>query len=520
MRERSHPSSWPRRRRSRTSTGRNTSPWSGLAYALSGSRWLAEELAQEAFLAAHRNWARIAAYDQPGAWVRRVVTNLSVSAFRRRSSRRRRSSASALASDLANPTEPAGDAEFWEAVRSLPRRQSQVVTLHYLEDLSGRRGRGGPRHGAGHREEAPARRAPDTRPPAADRGGRAMNLDERGRRAAGDSRPRGRRIAGRSAGRIPFERFERAVARRTPHQRVAAASWPWCRRPGRDLPRADVRTGPARLPRAPLPSGPILYGDWDQRTPLATGTRLPTDGSSETSASTPRAPRGSPTGAGSWYRTTPASARTSPLRPAVIEPDGSDLRELDGSHDPDLNLGAATFRGRHADRARGLQRPGHRHATASTRCALPTAATSPTDLRARRGSDLLARRGAGGLLPDETRASIPTGPARCSSSAPTVGARPDHAVGFGLHRSGVVSRTVAGSRSSGRTGGSSSCTPTAAACTEVSVELPAGSGAREPSWSPDGRVDRLLIDAGRRCGPVRGPTRRHGTHAADRLAAE
>ena len=56
----------------------------GLAYALSGNRWLAEDLAQEAFLAAHRNWPRISAYDQPGAWVRRVVANLSVSAFRRR----------------------------------------------------------------------------------------------------------------------------------------------------------------------------------------------------------------------------------------------------------------------------------------------------------------------------------------------------------------------------------------------------------------------------------------------------
>ena len=55
----------------------------GLAFALSGSRWLAEDLAQEAFLAAHRNWPRVSAYDQPGAWVRRVVANLSVSAFRR-----------------------------------------------------------------------------------------------------------------------------------------------------------------------------------------------------------------------------------------------------------------------------------------------------------------------------------------------------------------------------------------------------------------------------------------------------
>ena len=44
----------------------------GLVYALSGSRHAAEELAQDAFLAAHRAWGRIGGYDDPGAWVRRV----------------------------------------------------------------------------------------------------------------------------------------------------------------------------------------------------------------------------------------------------------------------------------------------------------------------------------------------------------------------------------------------------------------------------------------------------------------
>jgi DNA-directed RNA polymerase specialized sigma24 family protein len=63
---------------------REYTPVVGLAYALSGSRSSAEDLAQEAFFAAHRNWEKIASYDQPGAWVRRVVANLSVSAFRRR----------------------------------------------------------------------------------------------------------------------------------------------------------------------------------------------------------------------------------------------------------------------------------------------------------------------------------------------------------------------------------------------------------------------------------------------------
>lgn len=107
----------------------------GLAYALSGSRWLAEDLAQEAFLAAHRNWPRVSSYDQPGAWVRRVVANLSVSAFRRRMVEARALARLGLGERHRLPELPADDAEFWEAVRSLPRRQSQVVALHYLEDL-------------------------------------------------------------------------------------------------------------------------------------------------------------------------------------------------------------------------------------------------------------------------------------------------------------------------------------------------------------------------------------------------
>ena len=96
----------------------------GLAYALSGSRWGAEDLAQEAFLAAHRDWDRIGAYEQPGAWVRRVVANLSVSAFRRRAAE-----AKALARIASGRLVVAGPRRrpsgFWTAVRALPRRQAR-----------------------------------------------------------------------------------------------------------------------------------------------------------------------------------------------------------------------------------------------------------------------------------------------------------------------------------------------------------------------------------------------------------
>lgn len=107
-----------------------------LAYVLSGSRWGAEDLAQDAFVEAHRRWSDIGSYENPGAWVRRVVSNRAVSGYRRRVAETRAlirmagGWRSAL-SDLAPDTEG-----VWAAVRDLPRRQAQVVALTYLDGLS------------------------------------------------------------------------------------------------------------------------------------------------------------------------------------------------------------------------------------------------------------------------------------------------------------------------------------------------------------------------------------------------
>lgn len=107
----------------------------GLAYALSGSRTAAEDLAQEAFIAAHKSWDRIGSYDKPGAWVRRVVANKSVSLFRRRM-REAKALARLRMPEAVMPALPAEDDAFWARVRSLPKRQAQTIALHYLEDRS------------------------------------------------------------------------------------------------------------------------------------------------------------------------------------------------------------------------------------------------------------------------------------------------------------------------------------------------------------------------------------------------
>ena len=55
-----------------------------LAYASSRSRLAAEDIAQDAFVAAFRDWERVGRLDNPATWVRRVVVNRSVSVIRRR----------------------------------------------------------------------------------------------------------------------------------------------------------------------------------------------------------------------------------------------------------------------------------------------------------------------------------------------------------------------------------------------------------------------------------------------------
>jgi RNA polymerase sigma factor (sigma-70 family) len=104
-----------------------------LAYALSGSRLAAEDIAQEAFLRAFRDWERI---RQPSGWVRKVTVRRAG-----RTVHRRLLEARALARMLASRGPavaelPEQDAEVWRAVRALPRRQAQVIALHYVADVS------------------------------------------------------------------------------------------------------------------------------------------------------------------------------------------------------------------------------------------------------------------------------------------------------------------------------------------------------------------------------------------------
>ena len=112
---------------------RSYQPIVALAHALTGSPTLAEELAQEAFLATFSAWDRI---DNPEGWVRAVVSNRARSWFRRRYAEMRAISRTQAHQARGVSEMPADTAHFWTEVRHLPRRQAQVIALVYLEDLS------------------------------------------------------------------------------------------------------------------------------------------------------------------------------------------------------------------------------------------------------------------------------------------------------------------------------------------------------------------------------------------------
>lgn len=113
-------------------------PVLGLAVVLCRDRWAAEDVTQEAFIAAERSWSKVREKQSPEGWIRRVVANKSVSRWRRTQAEAR---ALSRMSKQGNPKTPdpqlsVESAEMWAAVRQLSKRQAQVIALTYLEGMS------------------------------------------------------------------------------------------------------------------------------------------------------------------------------------------------------------------------------------------------------------------------------------------------------------------------------------------------------------------------------------------------
>ncbi len=99
-----------------------------LAHLLTGSASVAQDIAQDAMVAVHQRWSEI---DNPSAYLRATVVNLSRMAIRRWSTERRYAGRRVETVT----TNPEFD-ETWQQLRRLPARQRSVVVLRFYEDLS------------------------------------------------------------------------------------------------------------------------------------------------------------------------------------------------------------------------------------------------------------------------------------------------------------------------------------------------------------------------------------------------
>ena len=102
-------------------------------YAYFGDPHEAQDMAQEAFCRALRDWREISRYDNPAAWVRRVAWNLATSRWRRM----RTAAAFIHRHREEYVPEPSPDrVALAAALATLPPRQRRAVILHYVADQS------------------------------------------------------------------------------------------------------------------------------------------------------------------------------------------------------------------------------------------------------------------------------------------------------------------------------------------------------------------------------------------------
>lgn len=108
----------------------------GQAYLLCGQHEEAQDLVQEAFARAWHNWSRVESYDDPRAWVRRVLHNLAVSRWRhlRHPAAAGGGTTHVPAVGAAEPD--AGHVDVAAALARLPARQRMALVLYAIDDLT------------------------------------------------------------------------------------------------------------------------------------------------------------------------------------------------------------------------------------------------------------------------------------------------------------------------------------------------------------------------------------------------
>lgn len=101
-------------------------PLLAMAFVLTGDLATAQDLTQEALLRTWVRWSRVAKYDDPLAWTRRVLYNLAVS--KSRGDRVRQQAPSEEPRSTPAPSE--SHLMLATALRSLPENQVRALVLH------------------------------------------------------------------------------------------------------------------------------------------------------------------------------------------------------------------------------------------------------------------------------------------------------------------------------------------------------------------------------------------------------
>lgn len=104
-----------------------------VAYRLLGSDADAQEVAAEALTRAYGRWSRVSDHAEP--WVATVATNLALDRARR-ASRARIHQRDLTISEHQDDPHSELRLHLQEVLRTLPKRQRQVVALRYLLDMS------------------------------------------------------------------------------------------------------------------------------------------------------------------------------------------------------------------------------------------------------------------------------------------------------------------------------------------------------------------------------------------------
>ena len=316
-----------------------------------------------------------------------------------------------------------------------------------------------------------------------------MTLDGRARRAAEGFRREIGDLTATDPARGSLERFDAFRHRKRRNQRIgagvvaAAVAVVAIVFVAQAIPRDDSNV--AGLPGG---DGRILYGDWDARAQRAEWYTVSPDGSN---------PRdlGLSATCGTWFpdgdrilvSDDGAVGPGSPLRPAIVEPDGTGLRPLGATRAPNLNLGCGDVSpdGRRIA-LEGFGQDGHR------------GLDGIYSIRSSDGGDL-ARLVRGPVSPpryspDGTRLSYfdseegvsPTG-SGALFVIPAAGGDPVRITPWGFafddHEWSPDGRWIVFQRPYGQL---YLVRPDGSDLHRIPVELPSGAGALNPSWSPDG----------------------------------